>query len=309
LLKRCIKKGKKCIFKQFTKTGYEYRYYHGAPFPQLNGNLNPRTMNGGAGGDTVEEEGIFEEATFTWLRPIYCFFNNITLSRVGNGKNIHDRLLAKAVARAVARDTTEGLIDNSTDSSRIWRRSARIQGATQFYYTDEYSNNGLTQEGLETLNGVNTTAVGIGASVLSARQYVAQPEQLLDRINYIDGSIFIFLIIYLIITGIRRFTGGNKDDKPTESADLTIYLDYYKECLSSEYDNLIETLTSFLKSPEVNISGKSIACPEEIIKYIKCDYVAKIIDYGKSHINANIQEMNEKISFSYDTSKSFYKKG
>jgi hypothetical protein len=78
----------------------------------------------------------------------------------------------------------------------------------------------------------------------------------------------------------------------------------YKEYDFTHYD--LHTSNILIQKKKYNIP---IYNNDEIIKYIKCDYVAKIIDYGKSHINANIQEMNEKISFSYDTSKSFYKKG
>jgi hypothetical protein len=47
---------------------------------------------------------------------------------------------------------------------------------------------------------------------------------------------------------------------------------------------------------------------KEII-YIKSNKLARIIDYGKSHISINIPELNKKLSFSFNSSESFYKKG
>ena len=78
----------------------------------------------------------------------------------------------------------------------------------------------------------------------------------------------------------------------------------YKEYDFTHYD--LHTSNILIQKKKYNIP---IYNDDEIIKYIKCDYVAVIIDYGKSHINANISGINENISFSYDTSKSFYKKG
>ena len=47
---------------------------------------------------------------------------------------------------------------------------------------------------------------------------------------------------------------------------------------------------------------------QEII-YITTNKLARIIDYGKSHININIPELNKKLSFSFNVRESYYKKG
>jgi len=47
---------------------------------------------------------------------------------------------------------------------------------------------------------------------------------------------------------------------------------------------------------------------QEII-YITTNKLARIIDYGKSHININITELNKTLSFSFKAKESYYRKG